>query len=70
MATRPGFSIDVHINGARVGRFYRVDRQRLGFEYDEDYRAADFNYPISLSMPKVSRTYRDRTGAMVVSNYL
>lgn len=60
----------VFINGRRVGRFYRIEEIRLGFDYDDDWRQQPQAYPLSLSMSLVSRTHRDDGRHQPVSNFL
>lgn len=60
----------VFINGRRVGSFYRIEEVRLGFDYEDDWRQDPKAYPLSLSMPLVSRTYRDDHRQQPVSNFL
>lgn len=60
----------VYINDRRVGAFFRVRDNRLGFEYDENWRRDPAAYPISLSMPLAASGYADRGRANTVGNFL
>lgn len=53
--------LNVHLDGTYVGSLQQSASGTLSFSYDDDYRERNDATPLSLSMPLVRKTHKNRT---------